>query len=99
MTATSHLVRGATVWSRKLHWGIVSGDMIRQRYGTGGGELGQPDMLTVARAAKAHMCQDCLCTIPKGALYGVTLAGGTHYCSACVTTDEPESIFKPGKAA
>lgn len=30
---TTDLVRGATVWSRKLHWGLASGDMIRWRYG------------------------------------------------------------------
>src|SRR5580658_4692413 len=93
------LIRGATAWSRKLQWGIVSGDIIRQRYGTGGGELGRPAMLTVARAAKAHMCRDCLGAIPKGSLYGVSPAGGSHYCPACIVTDEPASVFKPGRAA
>jgi len=93
-TTTNALVRGATVWSRKLHWSLASGDLIRQRYGVGGGELGQPDMLTVAKAARAHVCRDCGHVIPKGTLYGVTPAGASHYCPACITDTRPEDQFK-----
>jgi hypothetical protein len=97
VTATAQaapVAPGMTVWSRKLNWGLASGDMIRDRYGVTGGELGQPDALTVARAAREHMCRDCLRTIPKGALYGVTSGGTSHYCAGCIVLVRPEDQFK-----
>jgi hypothetical protein len=93
-TPPAPLAPGMTVWSRKLHWSLASGDMIRDRYGVTGGELGQPDALTAARAAREHMCRDCLRTIPKGALYGVTPGGTSHYCGCCITGTRPEDQFR-----
>lgn len=87
---------GATVWSARLNWGLVSGSMIRDRYGVCGGELGSPSILTVRKAAGVYLCAGCRHVIARGALHGSN--AGTHYCLCCISATEPESQFK-AKAA
>ncbi len=95
MTATAtRLTRGAIVWSRKLNWGLVSGSMIRDRYGVSGGQLGRPAILTVRRAATEYACVGCGSAITRGTLHGSNI--GVHYCPACITTTEPEAQFRAG---
>lgn len=92
-TATNtRLAPGMAVWSARLNWGLVSGTMIRGRYGVGGGELGSPSILTVRKAATGYLCSDCRQVIARGTLHGSN--AGAHYCTGCITDTEPESQFK-----
>jgi hypothetical protein len=84
------------VWSVKLHWGIVSGTMYRDRYGASGGHLGTPSLLTVRKAAGEYLCGDCRHVIARGSLHGSN--AGAHFCGCCVTTVRPDDVFK-GKVA
>lgn len=93
--APAALTPGTTVWSVKLNWGLVSGSMIRDRYGVSGGELGSPAILTVRKAGSEYRCDGCRSLIPRGALHGSN--SGAHYCPGCVTTVEPASEFKTGR--
>jgi hypothetical protein len=83
---------GTAVWSARLEWGLVSGTMIRDRYGAGGGELGSPAALTVRRAAAGYICRGCTHVIARGALHGSS--AGAHYCPCCITTVRPDDQFK-----
>jgi hypothetical protein len=88
--------RGATVWTVRLEWGLVSGEFTVQQYGSNG-QHGRPSELTVKRAGTAHCCVACGHDIPRGALYGVT-AGPLRYCGCCVTATRPEDQFRRGAA-
>ena len=88
----SPLPAGSPVWSAQVEWGIVSGTMIRDRYGVAGGELGRAVPLTVRRAAGDYICQGCRHVIARGALHGSN--AGAHFCSCCITATEPEAQFK-----
>jgi hypothetical protein len=83
---------GTPVWSVRLNWGLVSGDLYRNRYGVPGGELGHPAILTVRAAADSYLCADCRHAIPRGALHGSN--AGAHYCVCCIITTQPESQFR-----
>ena len=83
---------GTSVWSAMLGWSLASGSMIRDRYGVGGGELGQPAALTVRTAAGEYLCGGCRHIIARGSLHGSS--AGAHYCACCVTTTRPDDQFK-----
>lgn len=89
--------RGASIWTVRLEWGLVSGDQVVRQYGSSG-QLGRPSELTVRRAGAAHCCVACGHDIPRGALYGATLTGLLHYCGCCVTATRPGDQFRRGAA-
>jgi hypothetical protein len=84
--------QGTPVWSARLEWSLASGTMIRDRYGAGGGQLGQPATLTVRRAASEYICGGCRHVIARGAPHGSN--AGAHYCGCCITTVRPDDEFR-----
>jgi hypothetical protein len=84
--------QGTPVWSARLEWGLVSGDMYRERYGVGGGHLGSPAPLFIRKAATEYLCRDCRHVIAAGALHGSN--AGAHFCACCITATEPEDQFR-----
>lgn len=90
--------RGTVVWTRNLQWGLVSGLLAVSQYGSNG-QRGRAAELTARLAGAAHCCVSCGHTIPREALYGLSLSGLIHYCACCVTVERPEDQFKTGRAA
>ncbi len=84
---------GDVVYSKKLHPRRVSGLVYKQQYGNYTGILYRPAILTIRKASRYYVCEDCFREIHKGTLHGSNFY--THLCLNCVTDEEPKPEFVP----
>jgi hypothetical protein len=91
--AGPELVRGQTVWTRRMEWDVIGGADVQAKHGSYEIGRGRPLELTVRRASRSWLCTACDSAIPKGTLHGSAFY--EHYCVECVTAVMPATQWRP----